>query len=211
MQQQYSIQEEIANALTHGVGIIFGIVAIPVLLAFSVVSHNLPLTAATAIYGFGMLCMFTFSTLYHAIQAVEVKKVLRIFDHISIFLLIGGTYTPIVLKSVPTSTAIWFLAVQWSLIAAGIVLKVFFTGRFRLVSSLLYLGLGWMVVFIGRPVWETLTAWSLTWLVIGGIIYSIGVIFYQVRKIPYNHAIWHIFVLAATIAHYIAMLDIIQI
>lgn len=201
-----SLRTEFANALTHGLGIVFSIVALPILLAASVVHADMSIAIANAVYGFGMLMMFSSSTLYHAVQQEDIKKLLRICDHISIFLCIGGTYTAVMVRYLDGFTATWFLSLQWSFIVGGIILKIFFTGRFRLLSSIIYLALGWMAVLVGKTLWAAMPSVVLWWLLIGGICYSVGVIFYQVKKIPYNHAIWHLWVLAAAISHYIGIL-----
>ncbi len=200
------IKTELANALSHGLGILFTIVASPVLIALVVPQSNPTLTFAVAFYSFSMLLLFTFSTLYHAFDNPLVKKTLRIFDHISIFFLIGGSYAPFIVLLTPPQTAFWFLIIQWSLIGLGITMKVFYTGKFRLLSSLIYIFIGCMVFFLGSDFWKNMPIKSIYFLATGGLLYLIGVIFYQNQKIPYNHFIWHLFVLSAAVFIYFGVL-----
>lgn len=200
------IKLEVANALSHGVGILFTIVATPVLVSMVSSKESATLTFAIAFYCFSLLLMFTFSTLYHSFSNSIAKKVLRVFDHISIFFLIGGTYAPFILLYTTTPTALYFLIIQWTLIVLGVVKKVFYTGQFRLLSSLIYIFIGCMVFFLGTDFWKQLPNESIYLLVGGGVSYLVGVIFYQNQKIPYNHFIWHMFVLVAAISHYFAVL-----
>jgi hemolysin III len=185
------IKTELANALSHGLGILFTIVASPVLVAMVVPKSNPTLT---------------FSTLYHAFDNPLVKKTLRIFDHISIFFLIGGSYAPFIVLCTSPQTAFWFLIAQWTLIALGIVIKVFYTGKYRLLSSINYIFIGCMVFFLGSDFWNNMPEKSIYFLATGGLLYLVGVIFYQNRKIPYNHFIWHLFVLSAAVFIYFGVL-----
>jgi hemolysin III len=200
------IKTEFANALSHGFGILFTIVAAPVLITLSIQKSNPTLTFVVAFYCFSLLLMFTFSTLYHAFANPLVKKNLRIFDHISIFFLIGGSYAPFIVLFTPPQTAFWFFIVQWSLIALGVIKKIFYTGKFRLLSTLLYIFIGSLVLFLGTDFWKQLPEKSIYLLITGGLFYLIGTVFYQNRKIPYNHFIWHLFVFFAAIAHYFGIL-----
>ena len=200
------IKAELANALSHGLGILFTIVASPVLISITVQKSNSSLTVAVAFYSFSLLLMFTFSTLYHAFANPLVKKTLRIFDHISIFFLIGGTYTPFIVLFTPPQTAFWFFVIQWSLIALGVMKKIFYTGKFRLLSTLIYIFIGCLVFFLGTNFWNQLPGKSTYLLISGGLFYLIGTVFYQNKKIPYNHFIWHLFVFVAAIFHYFAIL-----
>jgi hemolysin III len=200
------IKTEMANAISHGLGILLTIVASPVLIARAVEKHDATLTFAVAFYCLTILLMFTFSTLYHSFANPLVKKTLRIFDHISIFFLIGGTYVPFVVMFTPPNTAFWFLTIQWIFIAAGIVKKVFYTGQFRLLSTLIYIFIGCMVFFLGSDFWNQIPNNSIYLVAAGGISYLIGTVFYQNQSIPYNHFIWHLFVLFAAFCHYFAVL-----
>ncbi|CAH0994706.1 hypothetical protein EMA8858_00818 [Emticicia aquatica] len=200
------IKTELANAISHGLGILFTIIASPILIALVVQKSDSILTFSVAFYCFSLLLMFTFSTLYHAFANPLVKKTLRIFDHISIFFLIGGTYAPFIILFTPSNTAFWFFIIQWSLIALGVLKKIFYTGKFRLLSTLIYIFIGCLVFFIDSDFWTQLPNKSIYFLIAGGLSYLIGVIFYQNQKIPYNHFIWHLFVFFAAIFHYFGIL-----
>lgn len=201
------IKIELANALSHGFGILLTIITAPILIALAMPKSNPTFTFAVAFYCFTILLMFTFSTLYHAFSNPLVKKTLRIFDHISIFFLIGGTYAPFIVLFTPPKTAFWFFIIQWSLIALGVTLKIFYTGKFRLLSTLIYIFIGCLVFFIGSDFWHQMPQNSIYLLIAGSLLYLIGVVFYQNQKIPYNHFIWHLFVLLAVVFHYYSVLQ----
>lgn len=205
LENERKLKIELANALSHGIGIIL-ILSFSPLLFLKAYDSGIPLlTGAVSFYVFGLLMVFTFSTLYHATENPVAKSVLRIFDHISIFLLIGGTYLPLVLLHADPVRARWLLIVQWIVIVAGVINKALFTGRFRLLSSLVYIGLGVMVLAMGEKFWSGLPPLSLYFLVGGGLMYLFGVLFYQIRTWQYNHFIWHLFVLAAAILHFLSV------
>ena len=200
------IKQELVNSLIHGFGIIFGIISIPILIALTIKSNNTPGVIGAAIYGFCFLQLFTFSTLYHGFQQVQVKRALEIFDHISIYFLISGTYTPFLLIYMNNSFGITLLSVLWGLTAIGIVFKVFFTGRWNILSTIIYIGMGCIMVVGGRTFFTSIPSDVLTMIFIGGALYLLGVVFYLWEKYPYNHAVWHFFVLAAAVCHYVAIL-----
>lgn len=202
------INKEIANAITHGLGAVIFMVAIPVLLAYSAMYAKAQFTWSVAIFGFGILMVYMSSTLYHGIQHEKAKKTLRIIDHISIFILIGGSYTPIILACLPPEKAITFLTILWVLIVAGAIGKLFFTGRYRLFSTLFYLLICWMALGVIHILFETMPGYSFGALMIGAAFYTIGVVFYLWKSLNYNHAIWHVFVLGGSISHYFVMLEI---
>ena len=205
-EQHSNLRLEIANSITHGIGIIFGIAALPVLSAIAANKDHTIAVVGAAIYGFSFILLFTFSTLYHAFQNPKVKSVLHVFDHISIYFLIAGTYTPFLLNYMLNTTGIVLLSVLWGLTLIGISFKIFFTGRFNYISTVIYLGMGWILLFSGRQFFAAIPGPVLTMIVIGGLLYSIGVIFYLWEKLYYHHVIWHMFVLAAAICHYVAVL-----
>ena len=205
-EQHSNLRLEIANSITHGIGIIFGIAALPVLSAIAAHKDHTIAVVGAAIYGFSFILLFTFSTLYHAFQNPKVKAVLHVFDHISIYFLIAGTYTPFLLNYMLNTTGIVMLSVLWGLTLIGISFKLFFTGRFNYVSTGIYLGMGWILLFSGRQFFSAIPGPVLTMIIIGGLLYSIGVIFYLWEKLYYHHVIWHLFVLAAAICHYVAVL-----
>lgn len=200
------IQKELVNSIVHGFGIIFGTVSIPILIAFAIKSDNTPGVIGAAIYGFCFLQLFTFSTLYHGFQNVQAKRIFEILDHISIYFLISGTYTPFLLIYMNNAFGITLLTVLWSLTALGIVFKIFFTGKWDIISTLVYIAMGCIMVVGGRTFFESIPTNILTMILIGCLLYILGVAFYLWKKYPYNHAVWHFFVLAAAVCHYVAIL-----
>jgi hemolysin III len=209
MRTQHSniqIKQELVNSIVHGFGIIFGIVSIPILIAFAIKSDNTSGVVGAAVYGFSFLQLFTFSTLYHGIQHTQAKRTLEIMDHISIYFLIAGTYTPFLLLYMPNSFGITLLSVLWGLTVLGIIYKIFFIGKWAILSTLIYIGMGCIMVVGGRTFFESIPSTILTLILIGAGLYLIGVVFYLWKKYTYNHAVWHFFVLAAAVCHYVAIL-----
>jgi hemolysin III len=200
------INKELVNSIVHGFGIIFGIVSIPILIAFAIKSDNNAGIIGAAIYGFCFLQLFTFSTLYHGFQHAQTKRILEILDHISIYFLIAGTYTPFLLMYMHNSFGITLLSVLWGLTAVGIIFKIFFIGKWKVFSTLIYIAMGCIMVVGGRTFFESIPGNILTMILIGCALYLIGVIFYLWQKYSYNHAVWHFFVLAAAVCHYVAIL-----
>ena len=199
-------RQELANGITHGFGMLFGIIAIPVLMALAASGGNVAGLVGVGIYGFSFLMVFTASTIYHSVHQPNIKRVLNIIDHISIYFLIAGTYTPFILTGMLDATGIALLSTLWGIAFLGVIFKIFFIGRFNIVSTLLYVAMGWALLFVAKPFFASLSTSSLVLVVTGGLLYTIGVIFYLWERLPYNHAIWHIFVLSAGICHYCAIL-----
>lgn len=204
--QHHDLRLEIANSITHGIGIIFGIAALPVLSALAATKNNNIAVVGAAVYGFCFLLLFSMSTLYHAFQNPRAKKVLHVFDHISIYFLIAGTYTPFLLNYMMNTTGITLLCVLWGLTLIGIVFKIFFTGRFNFVSTLVYIGMGWILLFGGRQFFDAIPFDVMLMIAIGGGLYTVGALFYLWEKLYYHHVIWHLFVLSAAVCHYVAVL-----
>lgn len=200
-----SPEEEVANAATHGLGILVSLISIPFVVYSALRYSDSTYIWAIAAYGIGLLMVYTSSTLYHLAKDKDTKRRMRIFDHVSIFFLIAGTHTPIVIKYLPAKTAAIFLGIMWSIVAIGSVLKIFFTGRFEWVSLGLYLLLGWMAVFIIKPLVTNMPSEIFWWILGGGLAYTSGIIFYRWEKLKYHHAIWHCFVLGGSIAHFVAV------
>jgi hemolysin III len=192
--------------MIHGFGILFGLVSIPILTALAARTTNVTAIVGASVYGFCFLMLFTFSTLYHSFQQSQVKRTLEIFDHISIYFLIAGTYTPFLLIYLNDTCGITLLVILWTLTLLGITFKIFFTGRFEIVSLIIYVAMGWILVSGGRRFFNALPHDVLTFLIIGGGLYSAGIFFYVSDRYKWNHAIWHLLVLAAAICHYIAVL-----
>lgn len=205
-----TLKEEIANSLTHGVGILFSVVAIALLVTFSVLNGSAMHVVTSSIFGGSFLLLYTFSTLYHAFQHEQVKRLLRTFDHISIYILIAGTYTPFLLLGIQGALGWVFFGLIWLLAVLGIVFKVSFQYRFPKASLIFYLAMGWLAVFIVKPLINSLDVTVLFLLLGGGVSYTLGTIFYVQKKMMYAHAIWHLFVLGGTIVHFIAMMFLLQ-
>lgn len=203
----YSPAHERANVATHLLGFLFGIIAAPLLVykVWMYAPENRFLWAGALIYSLGFLMVFGFSTLYHYQNDPRRKGIMKIWDHISIYYLIAGTYTPLLIAFANPDDARSMLLILWGLAAIGTVFKLFFTGKFRLVSTLIYLAMGWMVVLAPASFREALPDEQVWWIAVGGACYTIGVLFYLVKRIPYHHAIWHVFVLGGAICHFMAV------
>ncbi|MGY0161219.1 hemolysin III family protein [Edwardsiella tarda] len=202
----YSLAEEVANSISHGIGFILGIVGL-VLLLVQAIDSGADATAITSysLYGGSMILLFLASTLYHAIPHPTAKRWLKVFDHCAIYLLIAGTYTPFLLVGLDSPLARGLMAVIWSLALAGIIFKLAFAHRFKVVSLITYLTMGWLSLIVIYQLALRLSGGGLTLLALGGIIYTLGVIFYVCKRIPYNHAIWHGFVLGGSACHFFAI------
>ena len=210
METGKEIRYETANALIHGIGVLFGVASMPVLSSLAVKTGNIPYITGVTIYAFSFLMTFSFSALYHSVGDINTKKNLRTLDHISIYILIAGTYTPFLLIYMFTGFGITLLAVQWSLVVIGTIFKLFYTGRFKLFSTLVYIAMGCLLFVGGKTFFVVMPAPVSIWLMIGGGLYIFGCIFYLNKKINYHHAIWHLFVLSAAICHYVAVLFALQ-
>ena len=204
--QGYSLAEEIANSISHGIGCIFGIVGL-VLLVTQAVEMRADSIAITSysLYGGSMILLFLASTLYHAIPHQKAKYWLKKFDHCAIYLLIAGTYTPFLLVGLKSPLAQGLMVVIWSLALAGIIFKLTIAHRFKVLSLITYLSMGWLSLVVIYQLATRLSAGGVWLLAAGGIVYSLGVIFYVSRRIPYNHAIWHGFVLGGSVLHFCAI------
>lgn len=197
--------EENVNAITHGLGILLSLIAIPFLIVKSAQSEDLVMVWGVSLFSFGMLAVYLSSTVYHSLREPRLKRLANIVDHISIFFLIGGTYTPLILHYIPRETATAFLSIQWLIIFGGIIMKLFFTGRYEWLSVALYISLGWMLIFVIKPLIHSVPPSIFSWIIGGGVCYTFGVIFYMLENRKHAHNIWHCFVLAGTIMHFIAV------
>lgn len=202
---RYSIKEEIANSITHGVGVLFSIVTVTILLVYAIWKKSPVKIVSFSIYGFCSICLYLASTLYHSFRGERLKKIFRILDHSSIYLCIAGTYTPITLLCMTKTWGISLLVTVWTMAIGGILFKIFAKNKlekYKIVSVLIYIAMGWLVIIAVKPMLQMVPRGFLMWLLAGGIFYTIGVIFYVFKKIPYNHAIWHAFVLGGSIMHF---------
>ena len=198
--------EEILNAATHGVGTIFALIGLGVLTASVYSNGSIWHLLSVIIYGTSLVLLYLSSTLYHSFTNERVKYILKIFDHAAIYILIAGNYTPFTLIPLHGALGWTIFSVIWGLAIIGIIFQIFFVNRFKVFSTLCYLLMGWFAVVMIKPLLVTLPIEGIYWLVGGGVFYSVGAIFYLVHKVPYNHAIWHLFVLAGSIAHFVAVL-----
>lgn len=205
MSDTHSLREEIANALTHGLGAVVALGAGAVLVTLTALWGDGWQLAGAIVFCVALLLLYVASTLYHAIPHAGAKAHLKVFDHCAIYLLIAGTYTPFTLISLRGTTGWALFAMIWTLAFAGIVFKLFFTGRFKLVSTLMYIAMGWMSVLAVGPMLKQLDVWTLGWLLAGGVAYTAGTLFYLNQRIRYSHAIWHAFVIAGSVCHFVAV------
>ena len=195
-------EEEFWNALSHGIGALMGFFGLIYLLILD--AHKSAYsTLSIVFYGVSIILLYTASTIYHILTSVSWKHIFRKIDHISIYFLIAGTYTPVALISLASGNGWIIFWTVWGIAAVGTILKLFFTGRFEILSLLLYLAMGWLIVFD----WDNLVIVSskqgIDLLMLGGGFYTVGILFYAIRKIPFNHFIWHLFVLAGSICHFL--------
>lgn len=204
MRKQTPFEEKL-NALTHGIGAVFGIVALVLLIVFETKKTEFSLFSVI-VYGLSIIILFTASTLYHIITDEKKKHYFRIVDHVSIYLLIAGTYTPVLLITLEQSLGWTLFFTVWGIATFGVVLKLFFTGRFNSFSTLLYLVMGWLIVFDFSNLSNIMGPNGIVLLMAGGLLYTIGIVFYAIEKIPYNHVIWHLFVLGGAICHFFMVL-----
>lgn len=201
----FSKKEELFHAITHGVGVILSIAGLVLLIVYASFSGNPWKIVSVSIFGTTMLLMYLTSTIVHSLPNGKWKDLFQVFDHSSIYLFIAGTYTPFLLVHLRGTIGWIFFGMIWGIAFLGVIFKVFFTKRFLVLSTLFYILMGWLIVFLWNPLTTTMHNQGIKLLVIGGLIYTIGTIFYMCRKIPYHHAIWHIFVLLGTICHFFAV------
>lgn len=194
-------REELWNTITHGLGAIFGIIGLVLLILKDTEKTNYSLLSVI-IYGLSIIILFSASTAYHAVKNGKYKHTFRIIDHISIYLLIAGTYTPVLLITLEQSLGWVLFAVVWGIALFGVVLKLFFTGKFNVFSTLLYLVMGWLIVFDFSTLSSLMETNGIYLLAAGGLAYTVGIIFYALEKRLYYHVIWHLFVLAGAICHF---------
>ncbi|MGB3182109.1 MAG: hemolysin III family protein [Cyclobacteriaceae bacterium] len=201
-----SLGEEIANSVTHGIGVGLSIAGLAVMLVLAIVNGDAWHVASVSIYGASLVTLYLASTLYHSVLKPKAKRQLKILDHAAIYVLIAGTYTPFMLVNLRGPWGWSLLGTVWGLAIAGIIFKIFFIGRFERLSLAIYLLMGWSCVVAAKPMITEIPTGGLIWLGVGGVCYSLGVIFYRWDMLKYNHAIWHLFVLAGSICHYFAIL-----
>lgn len=202
---QHSLREEFFNALTHGLGATAALAGGAVLITLATLFGDGWQLAGAIVFGICLLLLYLASTLYHAIQHPVAKARLKVVDHCAIYLLIAGTYTPFTLIGLRGPWGWGLFAAIWTLAVAGVVFKLFYTGRFKLLSTGIYIAMGWLVVIAIEPMLSALDTWTMAWLFGGGLFYTLGTVFYHRPSLPYSHAIWHLFVVAGSVCHYVAV------
>lgn len=198
--KQKPLQERL-NAISHAIGAIFGVLGLTSLIIFNSNKTDWSLFSVI-VYGISIITLFMASTLYHSVKDEVKKHYFRIIDHISIYFLIAGTYTPVLLITLHQNLGWTLFYIVWGIAAFGIILKLFFTGKFEIFSTLLYLVMGWLIVFDFTNLSKLMDSDGVLLLFFGGLAYTVGIIFYALKKIPYNHVIWHLFVLAGAVFHF---------
>lgn len=201
----YKDKMEFANAISHGICTVFYLVAVPVLIATaSFHGGSFALIMGVSIYGFSLLMMYLASTLYHSIPIPKYKVILRVLDHIAIFVLIAGSYTPFLIRYLGLLPSLPYLLIVWGITFAGAIFKIFFTGKYKAISISLYIAQGFMVLLF-YPVLAQMSDIVFKLVLTGGVFFLVGVVFYAWEKIPYHHTFWHIFVFLGTLAHFMAV------
>lgn len=199
------IRAEIASALTHGLGAVAALAGGAVLITLAAIHGDGWQLGASIVFGISLLLLYVASTLYHSIQHPVAKGRLKVFDHCAIYVLIAGTYTPFTLIGLRGPWGWGLFIAIWTLALAGVVFKLFYTGRFKLLSTAIYIAMGWLVLVAIKPMLNSLDAWTLGWLLAGGLSYTLGTYFYHRESIRFSHAIWHLFVIGGSVCHFIAV------
>ena len=205
-QKDYSQDEELAHSITHGVGVLLGIAVLTLLVVFAALRKSTWEVVSCAVYGTTFILLFLGSTLYHAIQNPRAKQVLKTVDHSAIYLLIAGTYTPYALAPLRGELGWTIFGAIWGSALIGIAFKVFFTGRFKAVSLISYLFMGWFCIIAVKPLYRELSTTGFVFLAVGGLCYTIGAVFYAWQSLRWSHTIWHLFVLAGSLCHFFSIL-----
>ncbi len=202
---KYSVREEIVHATTHGFGALLSILGLSWMLYLSISAADPWRIVASSIYGATLIALFLASTVYHGMYASRHREIFKLLDHCAIYLLIAGTYTPFLLVAMRTNTGWWLFGTIWALATAGIVKKLWLRHRFPKVALASYLAMGWLIVLAAPQMAEAIGANGMAWLVAGGICYSVGAVFYVADRVPFNHAVWHLFVLGGGACHFLGV------
>lgn len=200
-----TLREELASSLTHGFGAVVAIAGTVLLVVRAALTGDPYRIVSFAVFGFTLILLYTSSTLYHAIRSHGAKRKLRLLDHLAIYLLIAGTYTPYTLAGIGGAWGWSIFGVIWGLAVLGVVFKLFFVGRLKRLSTLIYIAMGWIVIVAVVPLVRALEPVTLAWLLAGGLCYTAGTVFYLNRTLPFGHSIWHLFVLAGSVCHYLGI------
>ncbi len=198
--------EEVANALTHGIGLLLALVAVPVLIVLAATHATVWHIVGVSVYGVTLISLYTASTMYHAVRHPPAKRILRILDHSAIYLLIAGTYTPFTLVNLRGVWGWTLLGLVWTIALLGVTWKIVRVERHVVVSTILYIAMGWLVAIAVRPLFHAVPIGGLAWLLGGGLAYTLGVAFFGASRLRFSHAVWHLFVLAGSACHYVAIM-----
>ena len=204
----YSKGEEIPHSVTHGVGAVLAVAGLVILVVLAAWRGDVWRIVSFSVYGTTLIILYLASTLYHAFPWPRLKGIFRILDHTSIYLLIAGTYTPICLVAMRGPWGWTLFGLIWAMATGGILFKIFLIGRLKILSVVFYIAMGWLVVIAIKPMWVMLPKAAIAWIFAGGAFYTLGVIFYAMKKVRYHHAVWHAFVLCGSVTHFFAMLVI---
>jgi hemolysin III len=203
--KHYSPAEEKTNIISHVLGLVLSMVALVLMVIRASQNGNMLQLVSVSIFGASLIALYAASTFYHSAREVSLRTRLRIIDHATIYVLIAGTYTPLTLIALGGPVGWVIFSVAWAMAFTGISLKVFFTGKFDLVSTMMYIFMGWIIVFAIKPLMDNMSSEGLFWLFAGGVAYTTGAIIYSIRKIPFNHAIFHLFVLLGSFCHFVSV------
>ena len=203
--KHYSPIEEKTNIISHAIGFLLSIVALVLLVAHANQYGNVWHIVSFSIFGASLIILYGASTFYHSTKKPELRNRLRVFDHASIYVLIAGSYTPFTLVTLNGPLGWSILGIAWGMALTGIILKIFLTGKYKLISTLMYLFMGWIIIFAIKPIYNNLPLEGFLWLVAGGMSYTIGAIIYSIKKIKFNHAIFHMFVLGGSACHFVSV------
>lgn len=201
----YSKTEEKLNVITHAIGLILSIIALVLLIIHARTYGSTRHIVSFTIFGASLILLYSASTFYHYVQNPQLRKKLNILDHSAIYVLIAGTYTPFTLVTLKGWLGWTLFGITWGIALIGISFKLFFTGRFDKISTMAYVAMGWIIIFAIKPLMENLPIQGLYWLLTGGIFYTTGAVLYSIKKVPYNHAIFHVFVLLGSFSHFMAI------
>ncbi|HSF79080.1 MAG TPA: hemolysin III family protein [Steroidobacteraceae bacterium] len=203
---QESRREEVANSVSHGLGFVLAVAGAPLLIATAIRRGTLADVVAVSVFAASMALLYLSSTIYHALPPGRTKNAFHVLDHAAIYLLIAGTYTPFTLGVLKGGWGWTLFGLVWGLAALGVLLKVFAGIRWHGISTAVYVGMGWLIIIAAKPLWESLPLAGLAWLFAGGIAYTSGVYFYLKKNMRYGHLVWHLFVVAGTGCHFVAIL-----
>ncbi|MFT4698851.1 MAG: hemolysin III [Flavobacteriaceae bacterium] len=201
----YDPLEEKLNVYTHAFGLLLSVVALFLLINKSISLDTIWYHVSFPVFGASLIILYAASTFYHNAKNEKARRKLNIIDHASIYILIAGTYTPFALVTLQGKTGWIIFGITWGLALIGVILKIFFTGRFDVISTIAYVLMGWVIVFVFKPLYEALPFHGVLWLFLGGLFYTIGALLYSIKKIKFNHAIFHVFVLLGSFCHFIAV------